>query len=199
MIIKKLITTVACFLLTMGLAINTAKADWILDMENSSLSFGSIKKNSIGESNSFQHLDGRITAEGDITLLIDLASVETWVDIRNARMKEFFFETGKFPMGELRGRIDMANFEKLEIGGQQSVEVSFDLDLHGFQQTFDAQLVVLRSSEKTVVVIPGDIIFLDAEKFNLLPGLEKLKKLAKLPSISSSVPISFYLTFNQTP
>ncbi|VAW05918.1 hypothetical protein MNBD_ALPHA01-1209 [hydrothermal vent metagenome] len=195
MTVKKLTATLAFFLL----AIIPARADWILDMENSSLSYGSIKKNSVGESNSFRRLDGRITDQGDITLLIDLASVETWVDIRNARMKEFFFETNEFPTAELRGRIDMAKFEKLRIGGQQAVEVSFDLDLHGFQQTFDAQLVVLRSGEKTVVVIPGDIIFLDAEKFNLLPGLEKLKKLAKLPSISSSVPISFYLTFNQTP
>ena len=199
MTVKKSCATLAFFLLAISLTINPGRADWILDMENSSLSYGSIKKNSVGESNSFHRLDGRITDQGDITLLIDLASVETWVDIRNARMKEFFFETDKFPMGELRGRVDMANFEKLRIGGQQAVEVSFDLDLHGFQQTFDAQLVVLRLSEKNVVVIPGDIIFLDAEKFNLLPGLEKLKKLAKLPSISSSVPISFYLTFNQTP
>ncbi len=199
MTVKKLITTIACFLLTTGLVINTAKADWILDMENSGLSFGSIKKNSIGESNSFQHLDGRITAEGDITLLIDLASVETWVDIRNARMKEFLFEIQKFPVARLRGQIDMAKFEKLGIGEQQSVEASFDLDLHGFQQTFDAQLVVLRLSDKSVVVIPDDIIFLDVEKFNLLPGLKKLKELAKLPSISSSVPIIFHLSFNQTP
>ncbi|PCJ36417.1 MAG: hypothetical protein COA93_01235 [Alphaproteobacteria bacterium] len=184
-----------------GLALmsHMARADWVLDMENSSLSFGSIKKNSIGESNSFYRLDGRITAEGDITLLIDLTSVETWIDIRNARMKEFFFETGKFPLAELRGKIDMAQFEKLEIGGQKSVEASFDLDLHGFQQTFDAQLVVLRLSDKVAVVIPGEIIFLDVEEFNLLPGLERLKKLANLPSISSSVPISFRLSFNQTP
>jgi len=184
-----------------GLALmsHMARADWVLDMENSSLSFGSIKKNSIGESNSFYRLDGRITAEGDITLLIDLTSVETWIDIRNARMKEFFFETGKFPLAELRGKIDMAQFEKLEIGGQKSVEISFDLDLHGLQQTFDAQLVVLRLSDKAVMIIPDEIIFLDVEKFNLLPGLERLKKLANLPSISSSVPIIFRLSFNQTP
>ncbi|MCF6215318.1 MAG: YceI family protein [Emcibacter sp.] len=199
MTVKKSSTIFALLLLTMGLIINPARADWILDQENSSLSFGSIKKNSIGESNSFYRLDGRITAGGDITLLIDLTSVETWVDIRNARMKEFFFETYKFPMAELNGQIDMAQFESLEIGGQKSVEISFDLDFHGLQQTFDAQLVVLRLSDKSVVVIPDEIIFLDVEKFNLLPGLERLKKLANLPSISSSVPISFRLSFNQTP
>jgi len=189
--------TALLFLCGMFLFTGIARADWLLDMENSSLSFGSIKNGSIGESNHFQSVEGRITDAGDITLIIDLTSVETWVDIRNARMKEFLFKTNMFPVAILRGQIDLTKFTDLAVGSQQSVEMAFDLDLHGQQQTFDAELVILRLTKERLIVIPAEIIFLDAEKFNLLSGLKKLQELAKLPSISSSVPVSFRLTFNQ--
>ncbi|PCI34038.1 MAG: polyisoprenoid-binding protein [Alphaproteobacteria bacterium] len=195
----KLLTTFTLCLLSLALTGSFARADWTLDQENSQLSYASIKKGSIGENNHFQKLDGRITDAGEITLLIDLASVETWVDIRNARMKEFFFKTLDFPVATLRGQIDMAKFNDLKVGSQQAFDLSFDFDLHGQSQTIDAELVIMRLSEKTVVVIPGEFIFLDVKQFNLLAGLKKLQELAKLPSISSVVPIVFHLTFTQVP
>lgn len=191
----KLISAFSILLLTVGLA----RADWTLDMENSQLSYASIKKGSIGESNHFQSLEGRITDKGEITLLIDLASVETWIDIRNYRMKEFFFQTAEFPVATLRGQVDMKKFNDLKVGGQQSFDVTFDFDLHGQGQTIEAELVILRLTKGTVVVFPSEFIFLDVEKFNLLSGLKKLQELAKLPSISSSIPITFHLTFNRVP
>lgn len=191
----KFISVLSIFLLTTGVA----HANWILDKENSGLSYGSIKKNSIGESNHFQNMEGRITDKGEITLLIDLASVETWIDIRNNRMKEFFFQTGVFPVATLRGQVDMGKFKGLKVGGQQSFDMVFDFDLHGQSQTVEAELIILRMSENTVVVMPGEIIFLDVKQFNLLSGLKKLQDLAKLPSISSSVPVIFHLTFNLVP
>ncbi len=193
MAILKIFTVLGLFLLTTG----TAKADWTLDMENSGLSYGSIKKNSIGESNHFKSMAGRITDKGEVTLLIDLASVETWVDIRNERMKEFFFQTREFPVATLRGQIDMGKFKDLKTGGQQPFDVTLDFDLHGQGQTIEAELVIMRLTENTVVVVPSGIIFIDAENFNLLSGLKKLQNLAKLPSISSSIPIIFRLTFNR--
>ncbi|NOZ66172.1 MAG: YceI family protein [Alphaproteobacteria bacterium] len=195
MAISKIITFCAIFIFS----ITAAHADWILNQEKSNLSYGSIKKNSIGESNHFQHLEGRITEDGNITLLIDLSSVETWVDIRNARMKEFLFQVTDFPVASLKGQIDMDKFKKLKVGGQMSVDMAFDFDLHGQTQVIESEITILRLSEKTVVVVPDGIIFLDAEKFNLLPGLKKLKELAKLPSISSAIPVVFHLTFNQVP
>ena len=199
MALIKLLSTFTFFLLSLALTGNFAQADWALDQENSQLSYASIKKGSIGESNHFQKLDGRITDAGDITLLIDLSSVETWVDIRNSRMKEFFFQTIDFPVATLSGQIDMTKFTDLKVGAQMSVDVSFDFDFHGHAQTIDAELVILRLTETTVVVLPGEFIFLDAAQFNLLAGLKKLQELAKLPSISSIVPINFHLTFTQVP
>lgn len=196
----KLIPLLTIFLfITAAAQSQNAQAEWTLNMENSNLSYGSIKKNSIGESNHFQHLEGRITEQGEITLMIDLSSVETWVDIRNSRMKEFLFQTIDFPVATLRGQVDMEKFNHLKVGQQHSFDMSFDFDLHGQTQTIDTELVILRLSEKTVTVLPNGIIFLDVEKFNLLSGLKKLQELAKLTSISSSVPIVFHLTFDHMP
>lgn len=183
----------------MALAAQPALADWQLEKETSHLSYGSVKKGSIGESNHFQELDGRINAAGDIELVIDLASVETWVDIRNARMGEFLFNVVDHPVATLRGQVDMAKLKTLEIGAQRLLDVNFVLDLHGQQQPLETELVLLRLSQDKVVVLPHEIIFIDAAKFDLLPGLKKLQELAKLPSISSSVPVAFHLTFSHNP
>lgn len=199
MALIKTLSFVCLFLLSLSLTLGAAQADWTLDPEKSQLSYASIKKGSIGENNHFQKLDGRITDAGEITLLIDLASVETWIDIRNSRMKEFFFQTIDFPAATLSGQIDMTKFNDLKIGGQQTFDLSFKFDLHGQSQTIEAELVILRLTETTVVVLPSEFIFLDAEQFNLLAGLKKLQELAKLPSISSVVPINFHLTFTKVP
>lgn len=183
----------ACFFIA------TARADWILEPEKSHLVYGSIKKNSIGENNHFETIEGRITEQGEVSLLIDLSSVETWVDIRNDRMKEFVFKTGQFPLATLRGQVDMDKFKNMPLGSQQNVDMSFEFNLHGHEQTLEAELVVLRLTEHKVVVLTQEIIFLDMEKFDLLPALKKLQELAELPSISTIVPVVFHLTFNHTP
>lgn len=193
MAVLKFITMLGLFLLTTGMA----KADWTLDMENSGLSFGSVKNGNIGESSHFKSMTGRITDKGEITLLIDLASVETWIDIRNIRMKKFFFQTDRFPVATLKGQIDMGKLKDLKTGTQTFFDAAFDFDLHGQSQTIDAELVIIRLTEKTVVVIPHSLVFLDVENFNLLSGLKKLQNLAMLSSISSTVPVIFHLTFNR--
>ncbi len=78
-------------------------------------------------------------------------------------------------------------------------DVPFVFDLHGQQQTLDAELVIMRLSETRVVVIPSEIMFLYVDKFNLIAGLKKLQELANLPSITPVVPLTFRLTFNQAP
>ena len=62
-----------------------AAGDWTLDGEASKLAFGSVKKDAVGESHHFSGLSGGV-ADGIATISVDLASLETWIDIRNERM-----------------------------------------------------------------------------------------------------------------
>ncbi|WP_217352030.1 hypothetical protein [Ruegeria sp. HKCCA6837] len=64
---------------------------WTLDSDNSHLAYGTIKKNAVGEVNSFSKLSGHVTQDGHAEITIDLSSVETNIDIRNERMIEFVF------------------------------------------------------------------------------------------------------------
>ncbi|WP_417320376.1 YceI family protein [Emcibacter sp.] len=189
---KILTSLVLLFVLT-----GPARADWLLDKDNSHLSFGSIKNNTIGESNHFGAIDSRISDEGEISLTLDLASVETWVDIRNERIGEFLFQTGMYPVATLSGQIDLDQFEDLAVGENQLIETSLVLDLHGQRKNVECELLVTRLGENRVMIVPHELIFLDAEDFDLLSGLQKLQELAGLPSISTAVPLSFYLTYSK--
>jgi len=173
----------------------SAHADWVLDGEQSHLSYGSIKQNSLGEVNHFQKLSGMVDQKGNVNIMIDLASVESWIDIRNERLREFLFKISEFPEARLSSQIDVDKLSKLNVGKRAMIEATFQLDLAGQSQSFDAELIVIRLDEKRTLVLPHELIFVDADDFELLPGLAKLQELAGLDSISSAVPVSFYLTF----
>ncbi|WP_174827341.1 MULTISPECIES: hypothetical protein [unclassified Ruegeria] len=48
---------------------------WTLDSDNSHLAYGTIKKNAVGEVNSFSKLSGHVTQDGHAEITIDLSSV----------------------------------------------------------------------------------------------------------------------------
>ena len=56
------------------------------------MSFASIKSNEIGENHSFSDLSGTVSRSGEVKLNIGLASVETFIDIRNKRIIEHVFK-----------------------------------------------------------------------------------------------------------
>jgi hypothetical protein len=48
------------------------------------------------------------------------------------------------------------------------------------------------------LVVSAHPVILNADNYKLAKGIEKLRELASLPSISHAVPVSFYLTLNAT-
>ena len=62
-------------------------ASWTLVPESSHLAYGSIKKDTVGEVNSFTSLSGQVSPDGQVEVEIDLSSVETNIDIRNERIE----------------------------------------------------------------------------------------------------------------
>lgn len=65
---------------------------WTLDGAASHLAYGSIKKDKIGEVNSFSGLSGTVDETGKAKVTIDLTTIETSIDIRNERMLEHVFK-----------------------------------------------------------------------------------------------------------
>ncbi len=172
-------------------------ADWQLQADQSQLFFSSIKKDVVAETHHFKTFQATVSADGQFAVGVDLASAETGIPIRNERLGEFLFETSKFAQASAKGKIDLAAIEKLPTGGSQTVKLPVIFELHGKTISQDASLILTKISASQIAVSTAAPIFLNAADFDLLPGIEKLKSLANLPSISPVVPVSLHLRFNQ--
>ena len=174
-----------------------AQSDWMLDADASRLSFGSEKNGAVGEVHHFTRIDGVVGADGQFSLTIDLSSVETWADIRNERMLEFLFEVTRYPEAMLTGTVDLTGFDDLAEGASREANLIGTLSLHGLEQELDLFVIVTRLAEDRVLVVPDQLVILNAGDFDFGAGVEKLRELAGLDSISLAVPVSFYLVFER--
>lgn len=167
---------------------------WTLDPEGSHLAYGSIKKDTVGEVNSFTGLSGQVGPDGKADIEIDLSSVETNIDIRNERMVEYVFQ--KAGTASLTAQFDMADVTALSVGQTTIVDVDAMLSLAGTDVAFDAEMFVACLSETSVMVSTNDMVFISTEDAGVDAGVDKLMELADLPGITRTVPITARLIFN---
>ena len=84
-------------LLVFETPIAAAAPNWTLDPSASVITYQSVKKNTIVETNKIRNITGTLSSAGDAKITFDLNSVDTGVDLRNVRMRFLFFETFKYP------------------------------------------------------------------------------------------------------
>lgn len=175
----------------------TAAADWAIDNDHSRLSFVSIKADTIAEVHHFQELEGGLAADGSFVLTIMLASVETNIPIRNERMRELFFDTSEFPTATLTSNLDLSPLLDLAVGGQTTMVAEAQLELLGNSNPLTIETTVARLDANTLLVSSAQPIVINAGDFELTQGVEQLREIAGLPSISPAVPVSFRLTLRE--
>lgn len=183
-------------LLNLSFAHN-AWADWTIDNEYSRLSFVSIKADTVAEVHHFQELEGWLGADGRFRLNIMLASVETGIPIRNERMRELFFNTAEFPTASLSADVDMSPLLSLVVGAQTTMVSEAQLTLLGNSTDLTIETVVARLDANTLLITSAQPIVVDAGALGLTQGVEQLRQIAGLPSISPAVPVSFRLTLRE--
>ena len=189
------VKNVSCFVSVFLLA-STATAHWELDNDASTLSFVTVKADHVGEVHTFDRLSGDINDDGSVEISIELASVNTLIDIRNERMQNMLFETNLFPQAVISGDIDLDAVTALSAGASESMSVEFDLDVHGASNSYTAEVLVTRT-ESGVVASTLKPIIVTADTHGLVTGVEALREVAGLPSISRAVPVSFTVVFDQ--
>lgn len=173
----------------------TVQAQYQLDEGESSLYFVSIKKNKIGEVHSFSQLAGSINDKGFASIRVNLASVKTHIEIRDERMKTMLFETDRFPEAVVTTQIVGIQNGLVAMGERVVKTVELSLNLHGQLKTLQAIVQIVGLSNGALGVSSVKPILLNAADFELGAGIEKLMDVAKLPSISTAVPVSFNLVF----
>ncbi|MGR5298309.1 YceI family protein [Vibrio mediterranei] len=190
--IVRMVTMLLAFIVVLPV-----QAEWMLDGNNSSLKFVSTKKNSVSEVHHFSSMTGTISDDGKATVVIDLSSVETNIPIRNERMQTMLFNVAEFAKTTITTVVDMSQLDNSQIGGVYSIVNDLTVDLHGVQKTYAAKLTVMRLTENKIAIVSTDPVIVQASDFGLEVGIEKLREVAGLPSIATSVPITFIMVYNQ--
>jgi polyisoprenoid-binding protein YceI len=171
--------------------------DWQLNAKESVLNFASTKNAAVTELHSFQTISGELVGD-KAKLTIDLASVETLVPIRNDRMKEHLFEIVKYPQATVQINLDPKVLESLESPGSMAdMPVVAAVDMHGIKKDITAKLRVIKLSDSKMLASTLEPILLLPADFSMQAGVNKLMEIAKLTSISSAVPVTFSLVFEE--
>ena len=185
------------FILSLSILITApAYSAWKIDSSKSSLTFVSIKKGTVAENHRFKKFSGGIN-KGIANISIDLNSVDTNIAIRDERIAEYLFETAKFSQASFSVQLNENEIDAIASGSSKNMTLKGRFDLHGQQQDLTVNVVVMKLSEKNMVVTTQEPVIIKAEDFALVTGINKLKSLAHLPSIAYSVPVSFVLTFTE--
>jgi len=166
---------------------------WTLDGEASKVAFGSIKKDTVGEVHHFKSISGSVDDSGKVSVEIDVASVETWIDIRNERMQKLVLNAS--PKAMLTAQIDADALNKLKPGDTTTVDVEGTLSLNGNDVEIETALFVARLSDKKMMATTDEMIMLSTKEAGIDDGISALMKVAKLPGITRVSPVTLRLVF----
>ena len=191
------IKQIGLFAAVLLLASGTASADvgWTLSPTDSRVSFVSVKQGTAGEVHHFTEAEGAVSDQGTVSLSIDTASVETGIDVRDERMVDYLFQSAIFPTANLSMKVDMDELSEMEAGETRQISVTGSLSLVGQSGDIEAELLVSRLAEDKVLVATLQPVVIQAEAFDLVAGIDTLRELAELSSISAAVPVSALLVF----
>lgn len=164
---------------------------WKVVPEASTVYFGSIKKNKIGEVHSFSDVTGTVDSKGKVDISINLASVNTGIPIRDRRILRHVLD--KTMPAKLTAQLDMASLNVLPPSELATVQVEGNLELGGMKVPISAGFLVVRLAENRVLVTTQSMIMLSTAKAGLDPGIDKLAELAKLKSITRVSPVTIHL------
>ncbi|WP_205341429.1 YceI family protein [Denitrificimonas caeni] len=172
-------------------------ADWELLNDESSLHYVSIKNSKAGEINSFKTLAGSVSDNGTVSLTIDLTSLETNIPIRNERMQDMLFQVGEFAEAHISGMVDLARVSKLEVGETYRDSITLKLSLHGAAKDVTSGVQITKLAHDKMLVSSLEPVLVNAEDYGLAEGIEALRVVASLPIISTVVPVTYSLVFEQ--
>ena len=172
-------------------------AAWTLDNDSSQVSFVSVKAADAGEVHRFTEISGELSSGGNASVTIQLASVDTLIPLRDERMRDMLFQTNLFPTASLSTNIDMDALNAIEPGDSMDMAANLTLELHGQQLSLAAEMIVARLGDQRLMVSSRKPVIVNAASVDLVDGIEALREIANLPSISKAVPVSFVLTFDE--
>ncbi len=196
---RKLQTLVLAAALAFGMASGALAQGWTLKGALSTISFGSVKKDKVGETFRFSNISGKVDKDGRVTVTIDLDSVQTGVDIRDERMRKHVFGSDgkKKPTATLTVQVDPKTVTAVPVGALKPLSTTVELEFLGRRMPVEADLVIARLSPERIMVLTDGMIWFSTEDMGIDEGISKLQELAGLPSITRAFPVTARLVFQK--
>jgi hypothetical protein len=178
-----------------GLFALPAQAAWQLDGESSRLTFVTTKVTNVAEVNRFRSLRGSVGDDGKVQLRVPLETVDSGIPLRDERLRKQLFAVEQFASADISAQLDIAPLLTLAAGAQMELRLPLTVTLHGHSQSYSSELLVTRLDDRRFQVVTLAPLLLNAEDFGLAAGIEALRQLAGLKTISLAVPVSAVLIF----
>jgi outer membrane protein OmpA-like peptidoglycan-associated protein/polyisoprenoid-binding protein YceI len=169
--------------------------DWLLDPSHSNVYMQTVKANAIFETYKFNAVEGTIAKNGDANVRIELASIETGIDLRDVRMRFLLFEVFKFPNAEISAKLDKSKLQALSTETRLSYPLKLTLGMHGIVKEIETAVWVTSISDTTVSAATIRPIIVTAETFGFTGGIAKLSESVGGTLIAPAASITFDLVF----
>ena len=124
-------------------------------------------------------------------------AVRDWVKREISPIIEACCETNTFPQADITAQLVPETLQGLKVGESSVRTLEAVLNLHGEDNDIQIDVSITRVSVDKIQVVSRTPIIIRADDFLLDAGLEKLREIANLPSITPEVPVTFSLVFTQ--
>lgn len=173
-----------------------ATASWTLDNSDSQLYFLTTKNAQITELHQFEELQGTMEDNGQLSVTVLLASVNTNIEIRDTRMQEKLFMVDQFPHATFTAQLPPEVIQ-MPSGTATTRVIEGAIDLHDKNVATTFNVAITRLDDTTFQVTTVAPTLLSAGDFGLAEGVELLQGIAGLNSITLTVPVTFSVQFDQ--
>ncbi|HSC84226.1 MAG TPA: YceI family protein [Pseudomonas sp.] len=174
-----------------------AQATWYLDNESSRLSFISTKAGNLSEVHRFLTLHGQVDDQGAARMRIEMDSVSTGIPVRDERLRSVLFDVEHFAEAQIMAQLNLGLITDLAPGAQLELRLPIQVAIRGRKHGYMTELLATRLDDHRFQVVTLAPLVLNAEDFGLGDSVEALRKLARLQSISLSVPVGAVLIFTE--
>jgi polyisoprenoid-binding protein YceI len=181
---------------------STASAQhWAIDSNQSTLNFVTTKAGQqgvagISETQVFKRYSGGVDQEGKISLNIDLASVDTGIEIRDERLRTMLWNVKATPQATFTAQLPTDILKAVGGAASQTIELNGQLQMGGQTKPVVASVRVSKLASNQILVVTRQPILINANDYGLRPGVEALREVMGLNFLAGSAPVSFTLVLN---
>lgn len=187
----------ACANLPAGLASTPARG-YSVETSQSHVGFTTTKSGAAGvggivDTMQFKRYSGGVDAAGKIVLQIDLASIDSGIEIRDDRMRHLLWNVRATPHAIFTAQLPAGVLGQIT-HPVQDIDLEGQLQMAGQTRPVKASLKVGRLNDRRLWVATRQPIVVNANDFGLRAGVEALRESVGLHFLGSSASVSLNLT-----